>query len=225
MLSQIRRHLGWLMTKAPSFKSAQLPLLISFLALAASARSCSVASDAYNLSARQYGQERRLILKGSFAGNNGEISEIRVEPVDSSMSFLGGTAVFPKSIYEYDVPIKSNGEFFFVKSLELALHDNISKTLAKKQIHKPPGSAAASFGGWIPLIIQSAYAAKNEPYSDRSLYRLGVDWVDSDNKAEPPRLYPTGLVFVKRIPASVNLTHEYLESLSVKGFGVQYESP
>lgn len=225
-LLKAREVIFQVITRVPRPEISQLPLLISLLALLTSARGCSVASEAYNLSAKQYGQERRLILKGLLVGDAGEIDEIRVSPVDSSMALLSGTAIFPKSIYEHEIPIQSDGKFLFVKGLAKGIQDDIVKTMKNKGMHKQPGLAATGFNGWIPFAIQMAYAAKGEPYSDRSLYLLGVDWVDTDDPGEPPLLYPRALIFVQRIPGSFALTYEYLEKLkSSPKLGFDYKSP
>jgi hypothetical protein len=208
------------------FNPNQWALIISGLALLVSARSCQVANESFNLSLSDFRQERKLILKASFAtGKPGEIEDIKVMPVDSSMIFLGGRAYFPSTIEKKAVEIRQSGKFIGVNSLDFSIKASIDTALRRKGLYKQPGKAAASFGGMIPVVIDSTYAAKNERFFDRSLYALQIDWVSSDVHYEDPRVYYEGLVFIKRMPSGKRITRDMIDNWGAKGIATNDLSP
>jgi hypothetical protein len=206
-------------------KLAGVTLLISLLALLVSARGCQLASDSHLLATNSYRQDRKLILKGGFSGSSGEIERITVSPVDDSMAFLSGTAFFPRAIVATPIPIAPDGSFMHTKYIEHGIQDYVVDTLRQKGMYKINGKAAFAPDAAIPVLIDSIYAAKNEPYSDRALYALRLNWVDSDKIGESPLVYPVGLVFIRRISPEIKLTHEVLDKWLAGGFGANYGPP
>lgn len=204
---------------------AGVTLIISLLALLVSARGCQLASDSHMLAVNSYRQDRKLILKGAFSGSSGEIEKIKVSPVDASMAFLSGTAIFPRTIAANPIPIAPDGSFMHTKYIEHGIQQQVADILRQKGMYKINGKAAFGPDAAIPVLIDSIYAAKNEPYSDRSLYALRLNWVDSDETGELPLVYPVGLVFVRRIPPETRLTYDALDKWMASGFGANYGPP
>jgi hypothetical protein len=97
-----------------------------------------------------------------------ECDDLTVVPIDDTVRFQKGVAVFPPSIYKGEVLISEQG-----KPIYMGAVCNSLVSWLEKVFPMPKGSIGGSLDNNIPLIIQSFYAVKGETYTDVSLYSLG----------------------------------------------------
>lgn len=179
-----------LLSFIPSNKTITiLTLLFSLVAIIISVMSYQVSQNAFNLSEKEFDQDRQIILKGQFT----EDFKIKVVPIDQSFHFLKGRAYIPSKIYQDEIPIQGDGNFWHMGSIEFHLNNFIDTTLITEANFITIGEMS------IPIVIDSYYAIKGESYSDRSLYSLDLIIQNSNEESKYPTKTPLGLVYLNRL--------------------------
>lgn len=142
---------------------ATIAALIAALALFVAIWSGYIARAAYDLSEKQYAEERTIILKTTTSS----IRALALSPVDSSMTIMDGRVYFPRELFPDAAPIDSSGVVEATGTVEL----NASEYL-KKLANVGEGKMAIIPRWRIPIAVDTYYSSKGGTYEDRSIYFL-----------------------------------------------------
>lgn len=179
----------------PSNRIALGALILSFVAIFVSFRSCSIADKSLEISKAEFNSQRALVLGGTTTADE---TAIELKPSDSSISLLEAHARFPDKFGKGEWQISPPDHLLHVLMLRTSLQQ-----ILEQKVRPTRGNVAVSNNGNVPLVITSQYTAKGESFEDKSLYRIPFSFV-LGKKVTPAKITFNGLIFMSHLPQESN---------------------
>ncbi|EIV1855708.1 hypothetical protein ACWOGY_004296 [Vibrio vulnificus] len=186
-------------------KNQSLPILISIFAVFISCISAFFSYQANQLAIAQYKQERLLILKGVFSGE--DKFSMSVVPISDSAHFMKGQVVFPSKIYGEPAPIASDGQVLRMGAVMFDLEELFLESV------KPESGFVKIADREVPIIITTYYASNGIGYTDTSLYMLGMQIVLGEEEYARPEIDLNSLSFIMRFDDQESIPNGLLDDL------------
>ena len=183
-------------------KEQLLTLIVAFIALIVSVRSCSIAERATHLAESDFYQQRLITLTATIED---EKNYLKIKPTDDNITLVKARAYFPDDFDKTEWSISSPDYNLYVIVLKSKIREMLNDIL------KPyPNYHQFIDDASIPVVIESQYIAKGVSYFDRSLYRIEYFASMGVRKYAIPEIKIKGLLF----DGHLNPTEDSQELLS-----------
>jgi len=181
-----------------------ISLLISALAFYYSVKSSRQAAYAQELATREFYGTRSVVLKGSLDEKK---DKFLLAPIEPQIALQAAFVYFPSQLKVGKITVSQPG---FEISLTL-FKSELIKFWNQKFTKREEDKALVLPNVTIPIIIESYYVSKGEPFNDRALYYLDHTCVVLDNPDEPPSISINGLLYGGRLKGEID-PEEFLKN-------------
>lgn len=173
-----------------------ISLLIATLAFYYSVKSHRQAQYAQELATREFYGTRSVILKGSLDEKKEKLLLTSIEP---QIALQAAFVFFPPQFKVGKITVSQPG---FEISLTLFKHE-LTRFWNQKFTKREKDKALFLPNVTIPIIIESYYVSKGEPFNDHALYYIDHNCVVLDNPNDPPGISINGLLYGGRLKGEI----------------------
>ncbi|WP_459873757.1 hypothetical protein [Endothiovibrio diazotrophicus] len=171
-------------------------LVISFVALFSSIRSCSIAENAFQLQAEKNEASKRTAWVGKYDEASKTIS---IKPSNPKVVLLRAKAFYPDVISKQEWPIEAPEYKLHLTSPVV----NIQKAVDDR-VKKRKGYVILLDDSRIPIVIEAYYTIDGELFMEKSLYSIEYQAIIRDEEWKPPYVKINALLFNQRLPAETD---------------------